>query len=229
MFEEVKRWNAAGTWDILERPDFPYDRYVHKTITVNEITGNIEAWRPWGTGIVNNVGLVNPGLKEFQDRILPQLKEVKVPVTVSILGDSLIDWARLAAGVGTDVELNLSCPNFGKGIYSADETYKIIEAVKDATDKEVSVKLAVYSSPSLAKACEYAGADRLVLSNSLKTPLGALSGSPLKSLSLELVKRVAPFVEIPIVGCGGIYNEFDVWDYVAAGATDVALGSVNLL
>lgn len=221
-------WNAAGTWDLLERPDFPYDVYVQKTVTVNPRTGNAWRWERWGGGIVNNVGVTNPGLVRFQESVLPALRETGIPLVVSVLGFDLRDWDRLAA-IPTTLELNLSCPNLGEDI-GADPSLatRIIRVVKRQC-ASFGVKLPPHSTADVARACDDAGADYLALTNSLSTPRGGLSGKPLQTFALELIERVRGVTSLPIVGMGGIESQADIDRFYEAGADDVAIGTGHLL
>lgn len=230
----MKTWNAAGTWDIIERPQFPYDIYVHKTITLSSQPG-IWEYESWGTGIVNKVGLANPGLDMFLNSRLPVIQGLADEFVVSIYGGpSVYYWEKLAEGlVDVDVELNLSCPNLGKDFYGTEQVWaaEVVRAVRARKpDSRIGAKLAPHHPLGLAKAVVEAGADYLTLTNSLQTPRGGLSGPPIRSLSLDLIRKVRRALpDVHIVGCGGIMFPGQVEEFLRAGADDVAIGTGHLL
>lgn len=223
MSIQPQTWNGAGTWDLLARPDFPYDVYVHKTITANPIQGSPKAiWRE-GSGVYNRVGLDNPGIDRFKREVLPRLRPQRM--VVSILGD----WSHIVSELNASdkiwgIELNLSCPNYELPKQEA----LAVASVHSQTDKVIIAKLSPLADVKMAQACEDAGADYLCLTNSLDVPEGGLSGPPIQSLSLHRVEQAAKHVSIPIIGMGGISTDADKQRYIDAGASAVGIGSANL-
>lgn len=226
----MRVWNAAGTWDILYKPDFPYDVYVHKTLTLEECKGEQWNWTPWGNGIVNQVGLTNTGVDRFRAEVKHRLP---VASYVSILGFSFSEW-RILAGLLFDMnlELNFSCPNV-EGTMDLSCKPKLAETivgqVRALADNAIGVKLAPHTSMEVVHACEVAGVDYFAISNTLKTPRGGLSGKALQPFALELIEKVRDMSDLPIVGMGGIDSDEDVEAFLAAGATDIAIGTGHLL
>lgn len=208
----------------------------------------------YAAGLLNAVGLQNPGVDAVLAEELPKLKAVfHKPVIANVCGFSAEEYAvvarRLAASeqVGW-LEINISCPNVhggGMGFGTdPDMAAEVTEAVKDVVDKPLIVKLSpnVTDIVSIAKACEEAGADALSLINTvlgmridLKTrrPVlanvtGGMSGPGVFPLALRMVWQVSQAVKIPVVGMGGVTRAEDVIEMMLAGATAVQVGAANL-
>lgn len=205
-------------------------------------------------GLLNSIGLENPGVEAVIREEIPFLRQFGVPVIVNIAGETVEEYARLAAeldgveGVSA-LEVNVSCPNVRAGgmAFGTDPaaTAAVVEAVRRTTSLPVIVKLTpnVTDIVAIARAAERAGADALTLINTLKgmaidirgrRPLlgavtGGLSGPALKPVALRMVWEVAAAVDLPIVGCGGITSGRDAVEFLLAGATAVAVGSVTLV
>jgi dihydroorotate dehydrogenase (NAD+) catalytic subunit len=233
---------------LLER--FPFDAFVSKTITLEPRAGNPPP-RLWETpaGMINSIGLPNKGLEAFLASDLPELAELPVPLVVSVMGFSREELAHLAEAVGARdeaamIELNVSCPNVETGlVMGADpgETARALEAVRPRCTKPLIVKLTPNADDpaAVAAAAEEAGADAISLVNTLKGMAidpdgggpwlggvtGGVSGPAIRAVALEQVAAVSRRVEIPVIGMGGIASGRDAADFMAAGATFVAVGT----
>jgi dihydroorotate dehydrogenase (NAD+) catalytic subunit len=229
---------------------FPFDCFVSKTITLEPRQGNPPP-RLWETpaGMINSIGLPNKGLERFLELDLPELARLPVPLCVSVMGFTRDELATLVQAVGARdevalIELNVSCPNVETGtVVGADpgETAAAVERLRPLTAKPLIVKLTPSATDpaAVAAAAEAAGADALSLINTLKgmalDPVtrepwlggrtGGLSGPAVRAVALEQVAAVAAMVQIPIVGMGGIATGRDADDFLAAGATVVAVGT----
>ncbi len=201
-------------------------------------------------GMLNAIGLENPGVDAFLNKILPRIKD-KMNVIVNISGSSVEDYAKLAKLLDVDgvkaIELNISCPNVKDGgiIFGTDETQaaRVTHAAKNATRKPVIVKLSpnVTDITKIALAVESAGADCLSMINTLMgmeinihtwrptigNITGGLSGGAVKPVALRMVWQTAQVVKIPIIGMGGIRNAADAAEFFLAGASAVAVGTAN--
>jgi dihydroorotate dehydrogenase (NAD+) catalytic subunit len=234
--------------DLLER--FPFDAFVSKTITLAPRQGNPPP-RLWETpaGLINSIGLPNKGLEGFLGTDLPQLAELPVPLVVSVMGFSHDELAELVARVGERgevamIELNVSCPNVETGlVMGADpaETARAVERTRMLTDRPLIVKLTPNAAEpqAVAAAAEGAGAAAVSLINTLKgmalhprtsSPWlgggsGGVSGPAVRAIALEQVYTVARAVDIPVIGMGGIQTGRHAADFLAAGATAVAVGT----
>jgi dihydroorotate dehydrogenase (NAD+) catalytic subunit len=237
--------NASGCLDALTAPDVAntLDVFVTKTITPLPRGGN-EPVRIAETdvGMLNAIGLANPGREEFVATTLPRLRSLlRVPIWVSVGGFSAHDYADTCAalsGVGA-IELNLSCPNVDEAPESAAE---IVAASRAATPLPLYAKLSAASPDvaAVAEAVESAGADGLSLINTLRglkldartlrptlaRATGGLSGPALKPIALAAVYACRRATTLPIVGMGGVMTGRDALELVAVGAQHVALGTV---
>ena len=236
--------NASGCLDALTAPEVArqLDVFVTKTITPLPREGNAPPRiAETADGMLNAIGLANPGRERFLADHLPRLRELGLPLWISVGGFSARDYAETCA-VLEDVEaieLNLSCPNVDE---AADSAAEIVAACRRATALPLYAKLSAAHSDiaTVARAVEDAGADGLSLINTLRglavdprtlRPVlargtGGLSGPTLKPVALAAVYTCAAATELPIVGMGGITNAQDVVDFIACGARDVALGTV---
>jgi dihydroorotate dehydrogenase (NAD+) catalytic subunit len=229
---------------------FPFHAFVSKTITLAPREGNPPP-RLWETpaGLINSIGLPNKGLHGFLESDLPELARLPVPLVVSVMGFSRDELAELAAAVGDPdevamLELNVSCPNVETGlIMGADpsETALAVERVRSRTSKPLIVKLTPNATDpaAVAGAAQDAGADAVSLVNTLKGMAlhpqtgepwlgggtGGVSGPAIRAIALEQVAAVASAVEIPVIGMGGISTGRHAADFLAAGATTVAIGT----
>jgi dihydroorotate dehydrogenase (NAD+) catalytic subunit len=246
-FDAIAARRAFGD-ALLER--FPFDAFVSKTITVQPRQGNPPP-RLWETpaGMINSIGLPNRGLGGFLAHDLPRLAELPVPLVVSVMGFSRDELATLVSRVGERdevamIELNVSCPNVETGlVMGADpaETARALERVREHTEKPLIVKLTpnAVEPAEVAEAAQGAGADAVSLVNTLKGMAlhprtrrpwlgggtGGLSGPAIRAVALEQVHAVAERVDIPVIGMGGIASGRDAWDFIAAGAACIAVGT----
>jgi dihydroorotate dehydrogenase (NAD+) catalytic subunit len=251
--------NGSGTFDPIAArrtfgdavfDEFPFDAFVSKTITLAPRAGNPPP-RLWETpaGLVNSIGLPNKGLDGFLEHDFPFLAALPVPLVVSVMGFDHSELVKLVAAVAergeTDaIELNFSCPNVETGlIMGADpgETAAALERLRPLTGKPLYVKLTptAEDQAAVARAAEQAGADALVLINTVPgiafDPLtgrrwlgagrGGQSGPAVRAVALHQVAEVAEASRLPIVGMGGIASGRDAEDFLRAGAACVAVGT----
>jgi dihydroorotate dehydrogenase (NAD+) catalytic subunit len=238
--------NASGCLDPLAAHDVArgLDAIVTKTVTPLPREGNpsVRIAETDG-GMLNSIGLANPGIDRFLAEVLPQLLELGPPVWVSVGGFSAEDYAASCARLdGTEaavLELNLSCPNVAA---PEDEATAIVAAARAATDKPLYAKLspALPDVASVASAAAEAGADGLSLVNTIRglaldantlrprlaTAAGGLSGPALRPIALAAVHACFGATGLPIVGMGGVETGRHALDLIAAGASAVALGTV---
>jgi dihydroorotate dehydrogenase (NAD+) catalytic subunit len=246
-FDAIAARRAFGD-ALVER--FPFDAFVSKTITLEPRQGNPPP-RLWETpaGLINSIGLPNKGLDGFLESDLPQLAELPVPLVVSVMGFGRDELARLVAAAGARdevamLELNVSCPNVETGlVMGADpaETAAAVERVRPESEKPLIVKLTPNAADpaAVARAAEGAGADAVSLVNTLKGMAlhpqtgepwlggrtGGVSGPAVRAIALEQVASVSASVEIPVIGMGGISTGRQAADFLAAGATAIAIGT----
>ena len=206
-------------------------------------------------GMLNSVGLQNPGVEKVLNYELPKLKKCfNKPVMANVSGFSVKDYVYTVQKLDTDsqigwFEINISCPNVhGGGLAfgtSAENAAAVTKAVKRVTKKPVIIKLSpnVTDITEIAKACEAEGADGLSLINTLlgmkidlktRKPVlankaGGFSGPAIKPVAVRMVYQVYDAVKIPIVGMGGISTAEDVIELMLAGATAVEVGAANLV
>lgn len=233
---------------LLER--FPFSAFVSKTITPEPRVGN-RPQRIWETsaGMINSIGLPNKGLERFLAEDLPQLDELPVPLIVSVMATAREEFARLVEAVGSRdevsaIELNVSCPNVHSGLIVGEqpsETAALLEALRPLTEVPLIVKLTpnVAEPAAVAVAAEGSGADAVSLINTLKASAidpatgapgiaaghGGLSGPAVRAVAVGQTRSVAAALGIPVVGMGGIACGADAAEFLAAGATVVAVGT----
>jgi dihydroorotate dehydrogenase (NAD+) catalytic subunit len=246
-FDAIAARRAFGS-ELAER--FPFSAFVSKTITPESRAGNPPP-RLWETpaGMINSIGLPNKGLDGFLDQDLPRLAELSVPLVVSVMATSREGFERLVGGVApreevAALELNVSCPNVHSGLIVGEqpqETAALIEGLRPLTGKPLIVKLTpnVAEPAAVAVAAEGAGADAVSLINTLKASAvdpvtlrpwlggerGGLSGPAVRAVALEQVRSVAAAVRIPVIGMGGIAGGRDALEFLACGASLVAVGT----
>ena len=242
-FSELYDINMLGTFSFKGTTKDP--RYGNATPRIAETP----------MGMLNAVGLQNPGVEKVIDEELVKLKKVfDKKVMANVSGFSIDEYVYTAKKLANEdivgwIELNVSCPNVhGGGMsFGTDETLlkEVIRAVKKEIDKPLIVKLTpnVTDIVSIAKACEEAGADGISLINTLlgmridlnrRKPLlanttGGLSGRAVFPVALRMVYQVSKAVSIPVIGIGGISSAEDVIEMMLAGATAVEIGSTNLV
>ena len=207
------------------------------------------------TGLLNAVGLQNPGIDKVVNEILPQLRAIyHRPIIANISGFSMDEYVHLAERMSREeqveiIEVNISCPNVHSGGMafgtSPEAAAAVTAAVKAVSAKPVFIKLSpnVTDIAAIAKACEEAGADGLCLIN---TPLGmridirtrkpvianvygGMSGPCIFPLALRMVNQVARVCNIPVIGCGGVSSAEDAVEMMMAGASAVEIGAANLV
>ncbi|HEU4451287.1 MAG TPA: dihydroorotate dehydrogenase catalytic subunit [Gaiellaceae bacterium] len=238
--------NASGCLDALVAPAVArsLDAVVTKTVTPLPREGNAPVRiAETEAGMLNSIGLANPGIDRFLAETLPQLLELGPPVWVSVGGFSADEYARSCArleGTGAAaIELNLSCPNVAA---PGDEAAAIVAAARAATAKPLYAKLspALPDVAAVATAAAEAGADGLSLVNTIRglaldpatlrprlaTAVGGLSGPSLRPVALAAVYACFRATELPIVGMGGVETGRHALELIAAGASAVALGTV---
>jgi len=206
-------------------------------------------------GMINAVGLQNPGVEKVITEELPKLKHCfSKPVMANVSGFSVEDYAYTCEKLDKEdqvgwLEVNISCPNVhGGGMSfgtSPEAAAEVTKAVKAVTTKPVLIKLSpnVTDIVSIARACEDAGADGISLINTLlgmrinlrtrkpiiANKMGGFSGSAIFPVALRMVYQVANAVKIPVVGMGGVSSSEDVIEMMLAGATAVEIGAANLV
>ena len=207
------------------------------------------------SGMINSVGLQNPGIEKVISEELPKLRQCfHKPVVANISGFSLEEYVYCCEKIDKEdqvgiIEVNVSCPNVhGGGMSfgtSAESAAEVTKAVKAVTTKPVYIKLSpnVTDIVSIAKACEEAGADGISMINTLmgmridlktKKPViynksGGYSGPAILPVALSMVYKVYEAVKIPIIGMGGISSAENVIEMMLAGATAVEIGAANLI
>src|SRR5918996_2806447 len=232
--------NASGCLDALTAPDVArsLDAFVTKTVTPHPREGNAPVRiAETEAGMLNSIGLANPGIAAFLEHHLPALAELGVPVWVSIGGFAAGDYAALAGLLDARdevaaIELNVSCPNVEETPESAAE---VVAAARGRTAKRLYAKLspALPDVAATAAAVQSAGADGLSLVNTIRglaldrrtlrpvlgTGSGGYSGPALRPIALAAVFACARATQLPIVGMGGVAKGRDALELVAAGAS----------
>lgn len=242
-YAELYDINILGTFSFKGTTKEP--RFGNPTPRIAECT----------SGMINSVGLQNPGVDAVIERELPRLaKCFKKKVMANISGFSIDDYAYTCEKLDKCeqvgwLEVNVSCPNVHGGGMSfgtlPESAFEVTKAVKAVTTKPVIVKLSpnVTDIASIAKACEEGGADGISLINTLlgmrinlrtrkpviANTMGGFSGSAIFPVALRMVYQVAQAVKIPVIGMGGVSTAEDVIEMMLAGATAVEVGAANLI
>ena len=204
------------------------------------------------SGILNCIGLENPGVEYFKINYLPRLKRYDVPIICNVVGKDIEEYGKVAKALSVDgvhaLEINISCPNVKHGGISfgtdSKMAYEVTRVVKQNTNLPVIMKLSpnVTDIVSIAKAVEEAGADAISLINTLmglaidaktRKPVlgnitGGLSGPAIKPIALYLVWKVCQVVHVPVCGLGGIMTGKDVAEFMIAGACTVQVGTASI-
>ena len=204
------------------------------------------------SGILNCIGLENPGVEYFKINYLPRLKKYDVPIICNVVGKDIEEYGKVAKALSVDgvhaLEINISCPNVKHGgiSFGTDPkmAYEVTRVVKQNTNLPVIMKLSpnVTDIVSIAKAVEEAGADAISLINTLmglaidaktRKPVlgnvtGGLSGPAIKPIALYLVWKVCQVVHVPVCGLGGIMTGKDVAEFMIAGACTVQVGTASI-
>jgi dihydroorotate dehydrogenase (NAD+) catalytic subunit len=204
-------------------------------------------------GMLNCIGLENPGVDVFVREKLPEAAKLGVPLIANLVGDRVEDYVKLAGILDKEdslvaLEINASCPNVDHGlIFAVDASLlaELVGSVRKITKKPLIVKLSpnVTDIVSLAKSAMDAGADILDLGNTflgmsicintgksrVSRDYAGLSGRAIRPLALRIVHQVASALHAPIIGTGGIYETSDAIEFLIAGASAVSLGTVNFI
>lgn len=250
---------ASGTFGFGKEYGEFYDINQLGAITTKGITPRMRAGNPppriveTPAGIINSVGLENPGIDRFIQEELSDLQNLEVPVIVNISGNSVEEYAMLAQRLKSSnlaaIEVNISCPNVKKGGLNfgthPQSVYEVTKAVRENWDKTLIVKLTpnVTNITEIALAAKQAGADVLSLINTLlamdidihrRKPalgntMGGLSGPAILPVALRMVYEVVRAVDIPIIGMGGISTGEDAIKFLLAGASAVSIGTANFI
>ena len=204
-------------------------------------------------GMLNAIGLQNPGIDVFAERDIPFLKKYDTAVIVNVCGKTVEDYLEVVERLGDEpvdmLEINVSCPNVKEGAIAfgqkADCLYDITSQIKKKAKQPVIMKLSpnVTDITEMAKAAEAAGADALSMINTLTgmkidihkrkfvlaNKTGGLSGPAIKPVAVRMVYQAAHAVKIPIIGMGGIATAEDAVEFLLAGASAVAVGAMNFV
>jgi dihydroorotate dehydrogenase (NAD+) catalytic subunit len=251
---------ASGTFGFGEEyQDFiELDRLgaiIPKGISLKPMVGNPPP-RIFETegGILNSIGLQNPGFHEFVKDKLPFLTRIRTHLIVNFFGNTQKEYIELAGCLNevpgiSGLEMNISCPNVKQGgiAFCSDPrmTYRLVRAVRKSTQLPLIVKLSpnVTDIDSLAKIAEEEGADAVSLVNTFKAMainihsrkpelgniIGGLSGPAIKPIALRMVWEVSQRVKIPVIGMGGIVKAEDAIEFILAGASAIQIGTANLV
>ena len=204
-------------------------------------------------GMLNAIGLQNPGIDVLIERDLPFLKKYDTRIIVNVCGKTVEDYLEVVERLGDTeadmLEINVSCPNVKEGAIAfgqkADSLFAITSALKKKAKQPIIMKLSpnVTDITEMARAAEAAGADALSMINTLTgmkidvhrrkfvlaNRTGGLSGPAVKPVAVRMVYQTAQAVKIPIIGMGGIANAEDALEFLLAGATAVAVGAMNFV
>jgi dihydroorotate dehydrogenase (NAD+) catalytic subunit len=228
---------------------------VTKGVSLEAWSGNASPrMAETASGMLNSIGLENPGVEVFVERDLAWLRDQGVPIVVNVAGHSIEEYASVVARLddedGIDAyELNVSCPNVDEGgmAFGTDcaAAADVTARARERTERPLIVKLSpnVTDVAEVARAVEAAGADAVSLINTLlgmaidaatrRTKLargvGGLSGPAVKPVALRMVWQVARAVDVPVVGMGGIMTGEDAAEFMLAGATAVAVGTASFV
>ncbi len=252
--------NASGCFDALAArevfgdalvEEFPFAAYVSKTVTLEPRAGNPppRLWESAG-GMLNSIGLPNPGIDAYLEHHLTEYAKLPVPVITNVMGSSTAEFAQLVERVAdrdevAAIELNVSCPNVATGLdigADPDGVRNLVAALRPLCRKPLIVKLTPNTADVAlcALAAEEAGADAVSLINTLRAMAlapggearpwlggrtGGMSGPAIRAVALAQVASVASRVAIPVVGMGGVSSGADAAALLDVGATLVAVGT----
>ena len=205
-------------------------------------------------GMLNAIGLQNPGIDVFMERDIPFLKQFDTKMIVNVCGKTVEDYVEVVERLGEEaavsmLEINVSCPNVKEGAIAfgqkADALFGITQEIKRHAKQPVIMKLSpnVTDITEMAKAAEAAGADALSLINTITgmkidihkrkfaiaNKTGGMSGPAIKPIAVRMVYQAAHAVKIPIIGMGGIATAEDAVEFLLAGATAVSIGAMNFV
>lgn len=248
---------ASGTFGYGSEvaPFFPPERLggiVGKTITRERREGNPSprmAETP--AGMLNSIGLQNPGIEAFVAKLLPAMRELGAPIVANVAGEDVADYAELTRRVSeldgvAAIELNLSCPNVSHGLDFAREPAaceEVVAACRAISELPLWAKLSpnVSDIQPIAAAAERGGADALVMGNTvigmavnwrtqkprLARGAGGLSGPAIKPIALRQAYQAIRAVQIPVIGCGGIASAEDALEFFCVGCPAVQVGTAT--
>ncbi|CUQ56963.1 MULTISPECIES: dihydroorotate dehydrogenase [Hungatella] len=202
-------------------------------------------------GMINAIGLQNPGIEVFSKRDIPFLRQYDTKIIVNVCGRTTEDYVEVVERLGDEpvdmLEINISCPNVKEGGIAFGQDPKAVEAITREVKKHAKQPVIMKLSPNvtditvMAKAAEAGGADVISLINTLTgmkidinrrtfavaNKTGGLSGPAVKPVAVRMVYQAANAVKIPIIGMGGIMNAEDALEFILAGATAVSVGTAN--
>ncbi len=205
------------------------------------------------SGMLNAIGLQNPGIDIFIERDLPFLKQFDTNIIVNVCGRTEQDYCEVVEKLSNQdvdmLEINISCPNVKEGGIAFGQNAKSVESITKAIKRYAKQPIIMKLSPNvtditeMAKAAQAGGADALSLINTLTgtkidiykrdfvlaNKTGGLSGPAIKPVAVRMVHQVANCVDIPIIGMGGVMNAEDALEFIMAGASAVAAGTVNFI
>jgi dihydroorotate dehydrogenase (NAD+) catalytic subunit len=251
---------ASGTFGFGKEMAEIYDINILGSISFKGTTRDARFGNPTPriaecpSGLINSVGLQNPGVDAVIAHELPELRKIfRKPIIANISGFSIEEYVECCQKLDKEeqvaiLEVNISCPNVHNGGMafgtSAESAAAVTKAVKAVTTKPVFIKLSpnVTDIVAIAKACEEAGADGITLINTMlgmridiarrkpviANKMGGFSGAAIFPIAVRMVYQVAHAVKIPVIGCGGVATAEDVIEMMMAGATAVQVGAENL-
>ena len=251
---------ASGTFGFGKEMAEIYDINILGSISFKGTTRDARFGNPTPriaecpSGLINSVGLQNPGVDAVIAHELPELRKIfRKPIIANISGFSIEEYVECFQKLDKEeqvaiLEVNISCPNVHNGGMafgtSPESAAAVTKAVKAVTTKPVFIKLSpnVTDIVAIAKACEEAGADGITLINTMlgmridiarrkpviANKMGGFSGAAIFPIAVRMVYQVAHAVKIPVIGCGGVSSAEDVVEMMMAGATGVQVGAENL-
>ena len=251
---------ASGTFGFGKEMAEIYDINILGSISFKGTTRDARFGNPTPriaecpSGLINSVGLQNPGVDAVIAHELPELRKIfRKPIIANISGFSIEEYVECCSKLDKEdqvaiLEVNISCPNVHNGGMafgtSPESAAAVTKAVKAVTTKPVFIKLSpnVTDIVAIAKACEEAGADGITLINTMlgmridiarrkpviANKMGGFSGAAIFPIAVRMVYQVAHAVKIPVIGCGGVASAEDVVEMMMAGATGVQVGAENL-
>lgn len=235
-FVDLSRLGAVVTKGVANHP-WP----GNSTPRIAEVTG----------GMLNAIGLQNPGIDVFCERDIPFLKQYDTKIIVNVCGKTTEDYLEVVERLADEpvdlLEINISCPNVKEGGIAFGQDPKAVEAITKAVKEKAKQPVIMKLSPNvtdivtMAKAAEAGGADVLSLINTLTgmkfdihrrkfalaNKTGGMSGPCVKPVAVRMVYQVAHAVSVPVIGMGGIQNAEDAIEFLMAGATAVSVGTAN--
>ena len=251
---------ASGTFGFGKEMAEIYDINILGSISFKGTTRDARFGNPTPriaecpSGLINSVGLQNPGVDAVVAHELPELRKIfRKPIIANISGFSIEEYVECCQKLDKEeqvaiLEVNISCPNVHNGGMafgtSPESAAAVTKAVKAVTTKPVFIKLSpnVTDIVAIAKACEEAGADGITLINTMlgmridiarrkpviANKMGGFSGAAIFPIAVRMVYQVAHAIKIPVIGCGGVSSAEDVVEMMMAGATGVQVGAENL-